>query len=55
MKVRKIMEHMFKVSNEEELKNVNYQYHTHEVSANMGQRQTRLAYNDFSYDANKGK
>ena len=50
-----MMEHMFKVSNEEELKNVICQYHTHEVSANNGQSQIRLDYNDFLYDANKGK
>ena len=50
-----MMEQMFKVSNEEELKNVNCQYHTHEVSANNGQSQLRLAYNDFLYDAKKGK
>ena len=50
-----MMERMFKVRNEEELKNVNFQYHTHEVSANNGQSQLRLAYNDFLYDANKGK
>ena len=49
------MEHMFKVSYEEELKNVNWQYHNHEVSANNGQGQIRLAYNDFLYYAKKGK
>ena len=50
-----IMERMFKVSNEEDLNNVNIQYHTHEVSVNNGQSQIRLAYNDFLYDAKKGK
>ena len=50
-----IMERMFKVSNEEDLNNVNIQYHTHEVSVNNGQSQIRLAYNDFLYDSNKGK
>ena len=42
-----MMERMFKVSIEEELKNVNCQYHTHEVSENKGQNQLRLAYNEF--------
>ena len=50
-----MMECMFKVSIEEEIKNVNCQYHTHEVSANNGQSHLRLAYNEFLYDANKGK
>ena len=49
------MERMFKVSHEEELKNTNCQCHTHEVSTNNGQSKIRLAYNDFLYDANKGK
>ena len=49
-----VMEYIFHVSNEEELKNVNFQYHTRDVSANNGQSQLRLAYNDFLYDANKG-
>ena len=45
MKVRMMMmmEHLFKVSNDEELKNVKCQYHTHEVSANNGHNQIRLA------------
>ena len=50
-----MMERMFKVSNEEETKNVNCKYHTHDLSANYGQSQLRLANNDFLYDANKGK
>ena len=50
-----MMERMFKMRNEEELKNVNCQCHTHEVSENNGQIQIRLAYNEFLYDANKGK
>ena len=56
MKVRMMMmmECMFKVINDEELKNVNCQYQNHEVSANNGHNQMRLAYNDFLYDANKG-
>ena len=41
--------------NEEEIKNVNCQYHTHDVSANNGQSQKRFAYNDFLCDQNKGK
>ena len=49
MKVRMMMmmECIFKVSNDEDLKNVKCQYHTHEVSANNGSNQVRLAYNDF--------
>ena len=45
MKVRMMMmmERIFKVSNDEELKNVKCQYHTHEVSANNGHNQIRLA------------
>ena len=50
-----MMERMFKVSNEEELTNVNCQYHIREVSPNNGPKQLRLAYNDFLYYANKGK
>ena len=50
-----MMERKFKVSNEEELKNVNCQYHTHRVSVNNGKCRKRLAYNDFLYGANKGK
>ena len=38
-----MMERMFKVSNDEEHKNVKCQYHTHEVSANNGHNQIRLA------------
>ena len=49
------MERMFKVSNEEELKNVNFQYHTHEALENNGKIQITLTYIDFLYDANKGK
>ena len=49
------MERIFKVSNEEDLKNVNSQCHTHEVSANNPQIHIRFAYNDFLYDAIKGK
>ena len=48
-----MMEHMFKVRNDEELKNVKFQNHIHKVSANNGHNQIRLAYNDFLYDANK--
>ena len=48
------MERMFKVSYEQEHKNVNCQYHTHEISTNNGQGKIRLAYNDFFYDVNKG-
>ena len=57
MKVRMMMmmERMFKVRNDEELKNVMSQYHTDEVSANNGHNQIRLTYNDFLYDSNKGK
>ena len=49
MKVRMMMmmERMFKMSNDEELQIVKYQYHTHEVSANNGHNQIRLTYNDF--------
>ena len=47
------MEQMFKVSYEEELKNVNSQYNNQKVSANNGQGQIRLSYNDFFYDVNK--
>ena len=50
-----MMERMFKVSNDEDLKNVKCQYHTHEVSANNGQGEIRLGYNDFLYDDYKGK
>ena len=50
-----MMELMFKVIYEEEFKNVNWQYHTYDVSTNNGQCQIRLAYNDFLRDANKGK
>ena len=49
------MEHMFKVSYEEELKNFSCQYYTHEVSANNGQSQIGMAYNGLFYDANKGE
>ena len=31
-----MMERLFKVSNDEDLKNVKCQYHTHEVSSNNG-------------------
>ena len=57
MKVRMnfIIERMFKVRNDEDLKNVKFQYHTHEVSTNNCQYQIRLVYNEFLYDANKGK
>ena len=50
-----MMERMFQVSHEEELTNVNCQYHTNYVSTNNGQSQIRMPYNDFLYDANKGK
>ena len=40
---------------EKDLNNVNCQLHTHEVSANNGQRQLRLAYKNFLYDDNKAK
>ena len=49
-----MMERMFKVSNNEDLKNVNCKYYTHEVSANNGHNQIILAYNDFLHDAIKG-
>ena len=57
MKVRMtmMMECLFKVSNDEDLKNFMWKYHTHKVSANNGHIEIRLAYNDFLYDANKGK
>ena len=57
MKVRimMMMKHMFKVRNDEELKNVTCQYHTHEVLANNRHNEITLAYNDFLYDANKRK
>ena len=48
-----MMELMFKVKHEEDLKNINFRYHTDEVSANNGQIQIWLAYNDFFYDAKK--
>ena len=50
-----MMECKFNVSNQEDLKNVNCKYHTHEVSANNGQSQFRLAYIFFLYDANNVK
>ena len=50
-----MMESMFKVSNEKDLKNFKCQYHTYEVSGNNVQSQIRLAYNDFLYDASNGK
>ena len=57
MKVRIMimMECMFKVSNDKELENDKLQYLTHEDSTNNGHNQIRLAYNDFLYDATKGK
>ncbi len=48
-----IMEHIFKVSHEQECKNANYQYHTRDDLANNGQRQTRLTNIDFVYYTNK--
>ena len=56
-KVRMIMmmESMFEVRNDEEIKNIKCQYHTHDISSNNGHNQIRLIYNDFIYGANKGK
>ena len=49
MKVRMIMmmEHILKLSSEEEFKNVKCQYHTHEFGAYKEQSQIRLPYYDF--------
>ena len=50
-----IMERMFKVSYEEEHRNVNCQYHRYEVFENNGPIKIRVSYNDFLHDANKVK
>ena len=51
---RKMMEHLLKVSYESKRLRMSIaNMITYDVSANNGQSQIKLGYNDFLYDANK--